>query len=72
MLVTVIVSLCLIASPANCIERVVTNEATLMQCGGAMAVQVLPTWMEEQGYTARGYRLAKWGCVIGGKRGVAT
>lgn len=68
MLVTVIVSLCLIAAPDRCIERVVTNEATLMQCGGAMAIQVLPAWMEEQGYAARGYRLAKWGCVIGGKR----
>lgn len=66
MLVTVIATLCL--ANAQCIERVVTNEATLMQCGGAMAVQVLPTWMEEQGYTARGYRLAKWGCVIGGRR----
>jgi hypothetical protein len=68
MLVTVTVLLCLISSPDRCIERVVTNEATLMQCGGAMAVQVLPTWMAEQGYTARGYRLAKWGCVIGSKR----
>jgi hypothetical protein len=72
MLVTVTVLLCLISSPETCIERVVTNEATLMQCGGAMAAQVLPTWMEEQGYTARGYRLAKWGCVIGGRRKVAA
>lgn len=68
MLVTVTALLCLASSPTTCIERTVTDQATLMQCGGAMAVQVLPTWMEEQGYTARGYRLAKWGCVIGGRR----
>ena len=66
MLVIVIATLCL--ANGDCIERTVTSEATLMQCDGAMAVQVLPQWMEENGYTARGYRLAKWGCVIGGKR----
>jgi hypothetical protein len=65
MLVSVIVTLCL----ANtCIERTVTNEATLMQCGGAFAAQALPAWMEREGYTARGYRLAKWGCVIGSRK----
>lgn len=68
MLVTVIAYLCLVAEPKACIERTVTSEATLMQCGGAFAAQALPKWMEENGYTARGYRLAKWGCVIGGKR----
>lgn len=66
MLVTLIATLCL--ANAQCIERVVTSEATLMQCTGAMAVQVLPTWMEENGYTARGYHLAKWGCVIGNRK----
>jgi hypothetical protein len=68
MLVTVIATLCLATDPAACVERVVTEQATLMQCGGAFAAQVLPTWMEEQGYLARGYKLAKWGCVIGGRR----
>jgi hypothetical protein len=65
MLVTVIATLCLNGA---CIERVVTQEATLMQCGGPMAVQVIPQWMADNGYAARGYHLAKWGCVIGGKR----
>lgn len=65
MLVTVIVTLCI---QTACIERTVTDQATFIQCGGAFAAQVLPHWMEENGYTARGYRLVKWGCVIGGKR----
>jgi hypothetical protein len=68
MLVVVVATLCLIADPAACIERVVTDQATLMECEGAFAAQVLPSWMEEQGYSARGYRLAKWGCSIGGRR----
>lgn len=68
MFVTVVALLCLATAPETCIERTVTDQATLMQCGGAMAAQVLPAWMESEGYTARGYRLAKWGCVIGGKR----
>lgn len=66
MLVTVTVLLCL--ANATCVERTVTDEATLMQCGGGFAQQALSKWMEQNGYTARGYRLAKWGCVIGGKR----
>ncbi|MGJ5032424.1 hypothetical protein ACQR1I_36690 [Bradyrhizobium sp. HKCCYLS2038] len=70
MLISVIVTLCLAAAPETCIERTVTDEATMMQCSGAMAAQVLPAWMAENGYTARGYRLAKWGCVPGGFRKV--
>lgn len=70
MLVTVVVTLCL--AGGQCIERVVTDEATLSQCGGAMALQVLPAWLEAEGYTARGYKLMKWGCVIGGRRGLPT
>jgi hypothetical protein len=66
MLVVVIATLCL--ANGNCIERTVTDQATLMQCGGAFALQALPKWMEENGYTARGYTLAKWGCVIGGRK----
>lgn len=66
MLVLVVATLCL--PTGACIERTVTDQATLMQCGGAFAAQVLPTWMEQEGYTARGYRLAKWGCVVGSRR----
>lgn len=66
MLVTLVVTLCL--AGGSCIEKVVTDQATLMQCEGATAAQALPTWMAENGYTARGYRLAKWGCMIGTRR----
>jgi hypothetical protein len=66
MLVTVTVLLCL--ADGACIEKTVTDEATLMQCGGAFAAQALPAWMEREGYSQRGYRLAKWGCVIGGRK----
>jgi hypothetical protein len=67
MQITVVATLCLIANPSSCVEKIVTDQATMMQCGGAFALQVLPAWMQENGYTARGYRLAKWGCVIGSK-----
>lgn len=66
MLVTVIATLCLTADPSACVDKIVTDQATFMECAGAFAAQVLPHWMEENGYTARGYRLAKWGCVVGG------
>lgn len=65
MLVTVIATLCL---NGVCVDKVVTDQATFMQCTGAFAAQVLPHWMEENGYSARGYTLRKWGCAIGGKR----
>jgi hypothetical protein len=71
MLITVTALLCLVASPSTCIERTVTDQATFAQCSGAFAMQALSGWMEQEGYTARGYRLAKWGCVIGGKRTAA-
>lgn len=66
MLIVVIATLCL--ANGTCIERTVTDQATFAQCSGAFAMQALSGWMEQEGYTARGYRLAKWGCVIGGKR----
>jgi len=66
MLVTVIATLCL--NGVLCVDKTVTDQATMMQCGGPMGAQVIPQWMEDQGYAARGYRLAKWSCVIGGRR----
>lgn len=69
MLMTVVVLLCLNDS---CIEKVVTDQATLMQCKGPFAAQAIPGWMAENGYTARGYRLAKWDCVTPAKRKTAT
>lgn len=68
MLVMILATLCL---GDVCVEKVVTDQATLAQCG-ATAAQRIPQWMEEQGYTARGYRLAKWGCAIGGKRKIES
>jgi hypothetical protein len=68
MLITVTALLCLVSTPSQCIERTVTDQATLASCTGGFAQQALSGWMEQEGYTARGYRLAKWGCVIGGKR----
>lgn len=69
MIVELIVVMCLENGP--CIERTVTDQASLMQCG-ATAAQAIPEWMEKEGYLARGYRLAKWGCAIGGRRRVTT
>jgi hypothetical protein len=66
MLITVIATLCLANS--SCIERTVTDQASLASCTGGFAQQALSGWMEQEGYTARGYRLAKWGCVIGSRR----
>lgn len=65
MLTTLVAVLCL---RGVCIDKVVTDQATFMQCGGAMAAQVIPTWMQEQGYAARGYTLAGWKCQIGARR----
>lgn len=62
MLATVTVLLCL---NGGCIEKIVTDQATFMQCGGAMAAQVIPQWMRDNGYEARGYTLAKWTCTAG-------
>lgn len=70
MLITVIATICL--ANGACVDKTVTDQATLTQCSGAFAQQALAGWMEENGYAARGYRLAKWGCVIGGKREVRT
>lgn len=68
MLVIVVATLCLSGAHAPCVEKVVTDQASLAQCSGPFSQQALAGWMEENGYTARGYHLAKWGCVIGSKR----
>lgn len=67
MLVTVIATICIAGAEPACVDKIVTDQATLMQCGGAFAQPAIAKWMEENGYTARGYRLAKWGCAIGRK-----
>lgn len=72
MFVMVVATLCLVADAGNCVEKVVTDQATLMQCRGPFAAQVLPAWMEAQGYSARGYRLTKWDCVAPDRRKVGA
>jgi hypothetical protein len=69
-LITVIATLCTLNGV--CIERTVTDQATFAQCSGAFSQQALSGWMEREGYTARGYRLAKWGCVVGGKKRIGA
>jgi hypothetical protein len=64
MLVTVIATICL---NGLCVDKTVTDQATLGECT-VTAQQSLTQWMELEGYTARGYRLARWRCDIGGKR----
>lgn len=70
MQVTVIATLCKLAAatppqPA-CVEEIVTDEATLMQCGGPFAQQAIAKWMGEHPIYRSGWRLAKYGCAIGG------
>lgn len=65
MLVTVVATLCQIAAPSACIEEIVTDQATLMQCGGAFAQQALAKWMSEHPRYVTGWRLSKWGCAVG-------
>lgn len=66
MLVTVVATFCQLAAPSSCAQELITNEATLMQCGGAFAQQAISKWMAENVHYRTGWRLAKWGCVIGG------
>lgn len=69
MLVIVIAHLCLSGHyPGKCKNVMVTDQATFGQCTGSFALQVLPAWLTENGYTQRGWKLARWGCVVGGKR----
>ena len=66
--VTVIATLCKIAAatpqPA-CVEEIITDQATLMQCGGGLAQQAIADWMRHDPRYVTGWRLAKWGCAIG-------
>lgn len=66
-LVTVIATLCL-AYGGECIDKVVTDQATFEQCNGSFAMQALPQWLADSGYLERGYHLAGWQCMKGGKR----
>jgi hypothetical protein len=65
MLVTVVATFCQLAAPSACVDEVITNEATLMQCGGAFAQGAISKWMSENIRYRTGWRLEKWGCAIG-------
>lgn len=67
MLVTVIATFCSLAQPGVCDRDIrITDQATLMQCGGAFGEQAISKWMAENIKYRTGWRLAKCGCVIGG------
>lgn len=66
MLVVVVATFCSLAQPASCTQEVITDQATLMECGGAFAQQAISKWMAESIHYRTGWRLSKWGCVIGG------
>ena len=60
MFLTLIATLCLADA---CTDKVVTTEATPLECAGSTAAQRIPQWMTDNGYLARGYRLQRYGCV---------
>lgn len=68
MQVTVIATLCSLASahPA-CVEEVITDQAQLSECMQS-AEAFISKWMAENIKFRTGWRLAKWGCAIGGYR----
>lgn len=65
MLATILATICF---HEVCIEKIVTTQATLMECNGATAAQAIPQWLEAQGYTVHGWTLQSWRCEIGGRR----
>lgn len=46
-----------------CTGRLVTEQATQMQCRGPFALQALSRWMDDEGLSARGYTLKRWDCI---------
>lgn len=69
--VTVVATLCRIAAATvqpDCVEEVITDEATLMQCGGGLAQAAIADWIGHHPRYVIGWRLAKWGCAIGYQR----
>lgn len=69
MLVTVIATLCQVASPQSCQQVTITQQATLSQCEGNYAQGAISKWMSESIRFRTGWSLSKWGCVIGATRG---
>jgi len=61
MLAIVVATLCL---ADVCTEKVVSDQASSFECA-INAPAFIAKWMADEGYTARGYRLAAWGCQYG-------
>lgn len=59
MLLYLIATLC---GAGTCMDRVVTDQATQLECAGPTAAQRIPQWMTDNGYLQRGYRLAGYRC----------
>lgn len=67
MLVVMVLTLCL--ADGACVEQRPFDPMPGQVC--ALQAQALAaTWMTENGYLARGYRLAKWGCQNGKRTGI--
>lgn len=65
MIVTVVATLCTLATHPACVEEIITDQATLSECTQT-AESAIAKWMSEHPLYRSGWRLAKWGCAIGG------
>lgn len=65
MFASVILTLCL--ASGECTDVTVTDKASMLECMFGVQ-QAGAQWMQDEGWTARGYRLARWRCEMG-KRG---
>lgn len=64
MLSTIVVTLCSLTAANLCVEKVVTDQATLMDC--AVHAQLgVADWMEKSVTYRSGWRVEKISCVIG-------
>jgi hypothetical protein len=64
MFITIIAMLCIGAGSAEiCDGKVVTDQATQMECRGPMSQWYMAKWMDESGWSARGYRVKEIRCI---------
>jgi hypothetical protein len=61
--VLVVAMLCK-AHGGECFEAVVTDQATMKECSGNVAVQELPRWFALGPYMEMGFHLAGWRCQV--------
>lgn len=62
-LVQVIAMLCK-AYGGECTEVIVTDQATMAECSGNVALEALPAWWATSPYMELGYHLAGWRCQV--------